>query len=106
MFIHLENEQGVIVAQRDVYLKEGLQATHLLQPNDDWLNPIAIRIPDYAYAPQRLNVYLGFYDASITPSDRLIPVGPNVTDDSRIYLGSVDLVNLAPRLSTLNFPNP
>ncbi|MCC7209534.1 MAG: DUF2142 domain-containing protein [Anaerolineae bacterium] len=67
LFIHLENPAGVIIAQRDVYLRQGLWATSLpLDANGGasraWCNRVAVRLPDHAYAPQALTVYAGFYD--------------------------------------------
>ncbi len=60
-------------------------------------------IPDYAYAPQTLKIYLGFYDLKSPAHERMIAKGPNVTSDNRVLLGTVQLL---PRESPLNVPNP
>jgi hypothetical protein len=99
----LENQDGLIVAQRDVYLRQGLGATTLLKVGDDWTNYFAVRIPDYAYAPQTLRVYLSLYDLKSPTNERMIAEGPNTVTDNRVFLG---LVKLLPRQSSLNVPNP
>ncbi len=129
VFVHLVNAQGVIVAQRDVYPMQGLwaaasQGVHLVHYTDpngsgsqyiqDWLNYFAIQIPDYTYAPQTLNVWLGFYDSQ-TGQRLVIPTSPvwldnglvdpytATVEDNQIFLGTVDVL---PRKSDLNVPNP
>jgi 4-amino-4-deoxy-L-arabinose transferase-like glycosyltransferase len=101
-FIHLEDDHGLIVAQRDVYLQQGLSATTLLKPDEVWLNRFAVHLPDFAYAPERLNVYLGFYDLK-QPQDRLIVEHSEVASDNRVLLGTV---KLEPQSSALGLPNP
>lgn len=101
-FIHLETEDGLIVAQRDVYLKQGLVATTFLNVGESWLNRFAVRIPDFAYAPQTVNVYLGFYDAS-NPSDRMLITDTTKPNTDRIFLQSLRII---PRDSSLNIMNP
>jgi hypothetical protein len=102
VFIHLENDDGLIVAQRDVYLGQGMWATSLLHPERTgaWENLFAVRIPDYAYAPQSLKVYLGFYD--LKTGERMVATGEGVKDN-RAYVASVELL---PRDSPLKVPNP
>ncbi len=114
VFIHLVNDDGVIVAQRDVSLGQGQWATSLMKvaPGNgidsnnkvrNWVNTFAIRLPDYAYAPQTLHVYMGFYDLKSPTFQRMIARGGEVTPDNRVLLGTVQLL---PRESTLNVPNP
>jgi hypothetical protein len=100
--IHVENQDGVIIAQRDVYLKQGLWAT-TLKAQETWCNHFAVRIPDYAYRPQTLNIYLGFYDLKSPTQERMIAEGPGVTADNRFFLGTIQLLA---RESPLNVPNP
>jgi 4-amino-4-deoxy-L-arabinose transferase-like glycosyltransferase len=94
LFVHLENPAGVIIAQRDVYLRQGQWATSLALGSGDsgraWCNRVAVHLPDYAYAPQELRVYAGFYD--LRARDRLLASaesGPLV--DNRVALGTVQL---------------
>jgi hypothetical protein len=100
LFLHLENADGLIVAQRDVYLGGGAWATSLLTadsvPGGTWCNPIAIRLPDFAAAPQTLTAYLGFYD--IRTGERLVLRG---STDNRLPIATVEV---QPR--TGDQPNP
>ncbi len=63
-----------------------------------------MRIPDNAIAPQELNAYLGFYD-HITGERLLINGvnGPSLPKENQVFLGKVQLL---PRASSLNVPNP
>jgi hypothetical protein len=100
VYIHLENKDGLIIAQRDVYLRQGLAATSLLKMGE-WANYFAVRIPDYAIAPQELKAYLGFYDHKT--GERLLVSGPDTADAHQVFLGTVHLL---PRHLSLNVPNP
>ncbi len=102
LFVHVESTEGLIVAQRDIYLQQGRGATTLLNIGDEWINFSAVRIPDFAIAPQKLNVYIGFYDLK-NPQDRMIVHGTTATKDNRLLIGTVQLL---PRESSLNVPNP
>ena len=106
-FIHLETSSGVIVAQRDVYLRQGQIATSLLtfdpgggppDGHDGWRNCFAVRLPDHPPTPQTLAVYLGFYD--LRSGDRMRIEGQ---PDDRARLGAVRLL---PRELDLPTPNP
>ncbi len=111
VFIHLENEDGLIVAQRDVYPRQGQWATRLpfnlsLYFGMDWRmwpNRFAIHIPDNAYAPQTLRIYMGFYD--LATGERMIvdTRGLFPTKGNSVLLGTVQLL---PRASELKVPNP
>lgn len=108
VFIHIENMDGVIIAQRDVFLGQGLWATSLLRPGlvpDAWCNRFAIKIPDHAYAPQSFRTYIGFYQPGT--DERMIARGTpghsQVWPDDRLFLG---VGHLYPRESSLPYPNP
>jgi 4-amino-4-deoxy-L-arabinose transferase-like glycosyltransferase len=90
LFIHLENADGLIVAQRDVYPGQGQLPTSLMDNELLWYNPLAIQVPEHAYAPQALRVYLGVYD--LQTGQRMIAQGRHVTSDNQLYLGTVNLV--------------
>ncbi len=90
VFVHLVNEDGTIEAQRDIYPGGGLIATSDLAEGDSWNNRLAVSIPPTVYAPQTLDVYLGFYD--LHTFERMIPAGHDadpLTD--RLWLGRVTL---------------
>jgi len=53
IFVHVVDDAGVIVAQRDRYPAAGTLATTLLQPGQTFADEYVIVIPDAAYAPAR-----------------------------------------------------
>ncbi|MGQ9851303.1 MAG: glycosyltransferase family 39 protein [Aggregatilineaceae bacterium] len=90
VFVHLVNEDGTIEAQRDVYPGGGLLATSDLEEGDAWNNLVAVSIPATVYAPQTLDIYLGFYD--LRTSERMIPAGAAADPlANRLWLGRVTL---------------
>lgn len=90
LFVHLVNADGTIEAQRDVYPGGGLLATSDLPAGDSWNNLVAVPISETAYAPQSLDVYLGFYDLSTF--ERMTPLGADAdTQADRLWLGRVTL---------------
>lgn len=99
-FAHLVTSEGVIIAQRDIYPGGGLLATSDLEVSDGsrWFaSPIAIPIPATAYAPETLSVEIGWYN--LATGERL-----QLPDGAETY--TVGTVELAPRTSTLDVPNP
>lgn len=97
VFVHLVNVDGLIVAQRDVYPKQGQLATTLIRKSMRWRNRFAVRVLEASIAPQVVNVVLGFYDRRT--GERLrTPDGAE-----QVAIGST---RLAPRPSALNVPNP
>ncbi|MBX3082175.1 MAG: glycosyltransferase family 39 protein [Anaerolineae bacterium] len=111
VFVHLVNDDGLIVAQRDVYLGQGQLPTRLLSKAVrsqfkaggtgmiSLRNTFAIRIPDYAVAPQTLTAQLGFYDPR--SGERM-----SVTDGDPEGMREIGRIHVQPRPSTLNAPNP
>jgi hypothetical protein len=62
IFVHVVDEAGVIVAQRDRYPAAGALATTLLQPGQSFADEYAIVIPDSAFAPVAATLKVGLYD--------------------------------------------
>ncbi|MCS6910895.1 MAG: hypothetical protein NZM11_10085, partial [Anaerolineales bacterium] len=62
IFVHLVDEEGVIVAQRDRYPGQGLLATTLLTPGRMWADEYVIPIPAGTFAPASLHIAAGVYD--------------------------------------------
>lgn len=85
VFVHLVDEHGIVVAQRDKYPGLGRLPTRLFSPGQAIADRYVVRLPQAACAPSRLQVVVGLYDA--TDGVRL-PVGQG---DS-ITLASVDLL--------------
>ncbi|MCS6872375.1 MAG: glycosyltransferase family 39 protein [Anaerolineae bacterium] len=101
LFVHLENEAGTIVAQRDVFLGEGLWATSQMRHiGQFWQNRVAVRLPDHTYAPQTLTVWLGFYD--LKTGERMWAYSNGLRSD-RVRVGTVRVV---PRRVDSDIPNP
>lgn len=97
LFTHLTTEDDVIVAQRDVYPYSGLVATSDLGAGQGWRNHIAVRVPPGAYAPQTLTVKVGWYH---------LPTGERMTLPNGNATYTVGQVELLPRESDLDVPNP
>jgi hypothetical protein len=62
IFVHVVDDAGVIVAQRDRYPGAGALATTLLQPGQTFADEYAIVIPDSAFAPASARLEVGLYD--------------------------------------------
>lgn len=63
VFVHLNDpvlERPI--AQRDMYLGQGLLATRLLQPGQRVVNTYLLRVPETAVAPAELELIVGLYD--------------------------------------------
>ncbi|MCZ7540228.1 MAG: glycosyltransferase family 39 protein [Anaerolineae bacterium] len=90
LFVHLVNENGTIEAQRDVYPGGGLLATSDLGAGEAWNNLVAVPLAQTIYAPQTLDIWLGFYD--LTTFERMIPLGADADPQTdRLWLGRVTL---------------
>jgi 4-amino-4-deoxy-L-arabinose transferase-like glycosyltransferase len=116
LFIHLVNEDGLIVAQRDVYPMQGQWASaslgvHLIPDTSPsgglvmgWINQLAVQLPDYTVAPQTLQAWLGFYDISTGERLPMYTIGEGETyRDNQLLVGTVHVL---PRPSALSVPNP
>ncbi len=96
LFTHLITPDNVIIAQRDLYPSGGTLATSDLNTGFAWDNPIAIPVPDTAYAPMPLTVEVGWYNLETGERMRL------ENGDETVVLGEIQL---EPRASDLNVPN-
>ncbi len=99
LFAHLVTLNGVIIGQRDVYPGQGTLATSDLEVGRAWNNPIAIFIPNTAYAPMTLDVEIGWYD---------LKTGARLKLDDGSETINIGTVQIEPRpdLENLNVPNP
>ncbi len=97
LFVHLVTPDDVIIAQRDIYPGGGRLATSDLAPGLRWDNPVAVFVPETAFAPTPLDIRIGWYH---------LPTGERMqlrNGDQMLSVGSVELV---PRASDLDVPNP
>jgi 4-amino-4-deoxy-L-arabinose transferase-like glycosyltransferase len=97
IFVHLLTPDGVIIAQRDIYPGRGSLATSDLPAGRAWANPIAISVPQAAYAPMTLDVEIGWYN--LATGERL-----KLADGQDVM--TIGQVNLLPRTDDLSIPNP
>src|SRR5205814_242282 len=62
IFVHVVDDQGVIVAQRDRYPGNGALATSLLDPGEIFADDYVIPIPDVTFSPAPAHIEVGLYD--------------------------------------------
>jgi len=74
-FVHLLDENELIVAQRDMYPGQGLYPTSLWPIGDTIANRYVLVLPETAFAPNRAQLEVGLYD--FATGERLLANGPN-----------------------------
>lgn len=104
VFVHLNDTViGAPIAQRDMYLGQGLLATTLLTPGQRVRNHYVIQVPETVYAPARVDLVVGLYD--YTSGERLV----TGEDSDVVFLSAVDVEssgqNEYPNPVSLNFGN-
>ena len=62
VFLHLLDENELVVAQRDRYPGQGLLATRLLAPGQTFADRYVLPIPATAYAPSDTTLEIGLFD--------------------------------------------
>ncbi len=72
VFLHLVNEDDLVIAQREGYPGMGLLPTRWLEPGRRWAEQRIIPIPETAYTPDTLTFTVGMYD--FTTGERLAAV--------------------------------
>lgn len=97
LFVHLLTPDGVIIAQRDIYPGGGTLATSDLPAGFAWENPVAIFVPETAYAPTRVEVVTGWYH---------LPTGERLHLNNGADTISLGTFQLEPRPSDNSLPNP
>lgn len=103
VFVHLINEDDVIVAQRDMYPGQGLIATSELTSGYTWSDRYTLRVSSLTPAPQRLRWAVGVYD--LTTAERLIPTNADSADQGIVF-GETKITR-SPDVTTplINFEN-
>ena len=61
VFVHLLDQNGIKIAQRDRYPGRGLFPTSLWKPGDAIADTYVIRVPENTFNPNRLTVEVGLY---------------------------------------------
>jgi hypothetical protein len=86
VFIHLNDPVlGRPIAQRDMYPGQGLLATRLLQPGQQFSDSYRLQLPQTAVAPATLDLTIGLYD--FNTFERL-PLAP---DQDALHLADITL---------------
>lgn len=62
LFVHLVDQDAILVAQRDRYPGQGLLATSRLRPGQTWADGYVIPIPAGAFTPGEARLAVGVYD--------------------------------------------
>jgi len=95
-FVHLIDDDGIIVAQRDTWPGRGLYPTVLWQPGQVFADELYLHVPAGAYAPNVATLRVGLYDSQGT---RLTAEGAYLEDNA----ASIGQVALTPRPG--DYPN-
>jgi hypothetical protein len=83
VFVHLINDDDVIVAQRDMYPGQGSIATSEMSAGYAWSDHYTLRLSSLTPAQQRLRWAVGVYD--LTTGERLIPTNVDSTDQGIVF---------------------
>jgi len=75
IFVHLLDENELIVAQRDTYPGQGLYPTSLWAVGEAIANRYVLILPETAFAPTRAQLEVGLYN--FDSGERLLAYGPN-----------------------------
>ncbi|MCL4504618.1 MAG: hypothetical protein M1140_01145 [Chloroflexi bacterium] len=62
IFVHLLNEDSVVIGQRDMYPGQGSLATSQLRPGYTWSDIYVVPVSALTLAPQKLHWAIGVYD--------------------------------------------
>ncbi|MCP4416897.1 MAG: hypothetical protein GY805_09765, partial [Chloroflexi bacterium] len=100
VFVHLNDPVlGVPIAQRDMFLDQGLRPTTLLQTGEHVFNYYQLTIPETAVAPAELQLTVGLYDFK-SPTFERLPLASEPSRDSQV------LARLSLEPVPGEFPNP
>ncbi|MEM8863147.1 MAG: hypothetical protein AAGD96_32970, partial [Chloroflexota bacterium] len=103
VFVHLNDPVlGIPVAQRDMYISQGLRPTSLLFPPRNYPSRFDVALSDTMIAPATLDVVVGLYDFQTGERAKL----PNGEDF--VTIGSINVVpkeGEAPNPVAVNFEN-
>jgi hypothetical protein len=92
-FVHLVDEQGIMVAQRDTWPGRGMYPTTLWQPGEVIVDQLEVHIPDGAYTPNTATLQVGLYEQDGTRLKALAGQGRAVADNAV----SIGILKIDPR---------
>jgi hypothetical protein len=101
VFVHLLDENELIVAQRDMYPGQGLYPTSLWSVGEAISNRYVLRLPETAFAPNQAQLEVGLYN--FNTGERLLAYGPSgeFSGDNIRF----EEINIVPRAKA-EVPNP
>jgi hypothetical protein len=106
LFVHLIDEYGVLIAQRDTHPGTGNFPTSQWRPRDRFVDTIRIHIPDTVYAPAQANLSIGLYEPGGFRLGITGPEGQGLGD--ALQLTPIQIVSKSgpyPNLQNQNFNN-
>ncbi len=92
VFLHIVDNDGIIVAQRDRYPGQGLLATTFMRPGQTFADDYVVAIPTSAYTPANARIRVGLYD--LRDGARLSVTGEGLSGTS-VMLGALALLDAA-----------
>jgi 4-amino-4-deoxy-L-arabinose transferase-like glycosyltransferase len=99
-FVHLIDDQGIMIAQRDTWPGRGMYPTTLWQPGQIIADSLEVHLPDGAYAPNNATLHVGLYEQD-GPRLSAIDVQGQAVENNAAPIASLQI---DPRLGEL--PNP
>jgi hypothetical protein len=92
-FVHLIDDQGIMVAQRDTWPGRGMYPTTLWKPGEVFADTLYLHIPDGAYAPNNATLRVGLYEQDGSRLTAIDARGQTVEDDA----ASIGTIKIEPR---------
>jgi 4-amino-4-deoxy-L-arabinose transferase-like glycosyltransferase len=81
-FVHLVDEQGIMIAQRDTWPGRGMYPTTLWTPDEVFADTLYLHTPDGAYAPNNATLRVGLYEQDGPRLEAIDAHGQSVEDDA------------------------
>ncbi len=81
-FVHLIDDQGIMVAQRDTWPGRGMYPTSLWKPGEVIADTMELDVPDGAFAPDKATVQVGLYEQDGPRLQAIDARGQAVVDDA------------------------
>jgi hypothetical protein len=89
-FVHLLDNRGILIAQRDTWPGRGMYPTTLWQPGDVIADTLYLYVPDGSYAPDTAEIKVGLYEQDGPRLPAMDAQGLSVVDDA-VPLGPVTI---------------
>jgi hypothetical protein len=99
-FVHLIDQSGIIVAQRDTWPGRGMFPTVLWQAGDVFADSLTLDMPDAAFAPDDAKIQVGLFADDGTRLQAIDASGSELDQDAV----SLDQVSIVPHPGS--YPNP